>query len=615
MLLLAVAGGILCCFGVIAYAEWLSRHVLVCPEWAVGCSTEGFVDLNANNIAIVQGLATIIYSAGLVATASGSKCLVESAIWPILCKQDLTVKEMGTYLQAARGSVPSTAVSWRLVRTKSAAFVLVVSAITTLTPLAAAPIVGAVFARGDIDMEFKSNYQVANGIGRIYTQNNPPVAVGDNSQASYVSWANQQSPEPLPDQRLWVINRSLLFDKGNMTVRAVRAETTISCQGTSVEAISTSNTTALFATNMAKHNWRAMQSDDHVSVRLGKAVAVWVDDFSFDTANQSSANLIFAAINGTLENGVRSELQNGWFVSSVNCKVTVNFVDDQLTIGINPPTGPVPTLSSNDLTTTPQIATNYTNEKPTLNENALWFAVAPLLVTPCVNGSQPLYYRWDTNDTRLPSAYTRAPYVTGEENYKWSQKNLEDFIETAIGSVAHSASTNNKRDWTVIRSRVSTRKLYPGRSVYLAIPLTVLLVGELTLLFWSACVHRSLRLPVMRLASMSELLKSVLTDYFFHLPENDCKASECSKLDLVKVRFGWTTGPNGRVAGLADHVVPFSAPSDAEATTMEDEAKTAPVEENDTVDEANALEVNTRGDVLNAGRPEQKEEATPILRG
>lgn len=657
MLFLAVAAGVLCCFGVIAYAEWLSRQILVCPEWAVDCSTAGFIDLNANNAAVVQGLATIIYSIGLVATASGTKCIVESAIWPILCTQDLTVKEVGTYLQAASGPIPSTTVSWRLARTKSAAFVLIVSAITTLVPLVAAPVVGAVFAHGDIDAEFKSNYTVANGIGRIFTQNTPPIAVGDNSQACYASWSRSQSPEPLPDQRLWVIYRSGLFDKGNMTVQAVRADTTISCQGKSIEAISISNQTAVFGSNMARHNWRAMQSDDHVKVRLGKAVAVWVDDFSFDSATQSSANLIFAAINGTLEGGIQSELSNGWVVSSVNCKVSVNFVDDQLTIGSNTPAGPVPTLSSNALTATPEIATNHTNETATLNENALWFAVAPLLVAVCIDGSQPLYYRWVTDDKILPSAYTDAPYAEGQADYNWSLKNLKDFIEAAIGTVAHASSMNNPTGWTLIQSRVSTKKLYPGRSIYLAIPLTILIVGEVSLLFWSTHVHRSQRIPVMRMASIGELLKSALTDYFFDLARQDCGKSQYSKLEKFNVRSGWTTGPNGRVAGLADQVVPFLASRDAEANAAEGEANAVEGEANAVEDEVNAvegeanaaedevnagegevsatedkvnaaegeahaaedetnvLEVNSRGDVPNACRTEQGKEATPILPG
>lgn len=70
-----------------------------------------------------------------------------------------------------------------MISISSMALVLFLSAVTTITPLVAAPLVGIVFARGDILTDFKSLYPVANDIDRIYAQTNPPVATGANSQA------------------------------------------------------------------------------------------------------------------------------------------------------------------------------------------------------------------------------------------------------------------------------------------------------------------------------------------------------------------------------------------------------------------------------------------------
>ncbi|KAJ9614465.1 hypothetical protein H2200_002602 [Cladophialophora chaetospira] len=552
----AVIAAILCCLVVTAYSHWLSKQILVCPDWAIQCTTSKFLRMNATNLAIIQGIASIAYSIGLPATAYGTKCVAESAIWPLLSQQYFSIDEINTYLSAARGSVPSTAMSWRMVSTKNTALVLLLSAITTLTPLVAAPLVGIVFARGNVSMDFQSNYTVANGIGRIYVETNPPVAVGAVSQVSYVSWSLGLSPEPLPIYRHWVIDRSALFARGNMSVRAVKAEIEITCQGTNITEISSTNSTAMSSTRMAEHTWRQMNSSDHVQVQLGKAVTVWVHDFSFDNANKSSADLVLAAFNGSMAGGTETTLSNGWTVSAIICKVGVEFVDKDLDIGDSPPSTTIrPVLSSNEKTAVPGKGENATGPT-TLNENALWFAVAPLLVTTCVNGSQPLFYRSD--NMSLPAAYTRAPYASHvEPEYSWSSADVKHFIETAVGAVAQASSMNNANGSTIITSRASTRKLHEGRAVYLTLPMLVIVAGQAVLLYWSAHMHRTEQLPIMRMASVSEILKSAQTDFFVDMARNNHQPGEESHLGKVNVKFGWTCSEGREVAGLGSDVFPF----------------------------------------------------------
>lgn len=554
-----VIAGMICCLGVTTYTYWLSKRILTCPDWAIQCPTSRFLKLNSNNIAIVQGMATITYSVGLAAMAYGAKCVTESAIWPLLSKQCFSIDQVDTYLSAARGSVPSTVMSWRMVSTRSTALVLILSAITTLTPLVAAPLVGIVFARGDVLMDFQSNYTVANGIGRIYVQTNPPLSTGDNSQSSYVAWALNQSPEPLPDYRLWVIDRSVLFVRGNMSVRAVKAETGITCQGTNVTEISSTTTTSIFSTRMFEHAGRKLNSSDRVQVQVGKAVAVWVHDFSFDNANKSSADLVFAAFNGSIENGINTTLSNGWTVSSIVCKVEIEFVDKDLDIGIHlPPTVTRPVLSLNANTSIPGKFRNTTGPQ-TLNENALWFAVAPLLVSMCVNGSQPLFTRWDPRSVHgLPAANTRAPFTNIiEDNYSWSTSNVIDFIEASVGAVAQASSRNMPTGHTTIVSRAPTKKLYEGRARYLIIPIAVIVFAQTTLFYWNARMHRSEKLPIMRLATVGEILKSAQTDFFAEFARKNYEPGEASRLGTEYVRYGPTKSMDLEVAGLGKDVSRF----------------------------------------------------------
>lgn len=560
-----VVGGMLCCLLVAAYTHWLSRRVLQCPEWASECATSSFLKLNSNNIAVVQGIATIFYSIGLAAMAYGTECACESAIWPLLIKQHFSINQVETYLSAARESIASTIIGWRMISTYSTAFVLFISAITNVVPLVAAPLVGIVFDRGDILTEFKSSYEVANGIARIYVQTNPPLSMGANSQASFTAWGLNQSTEPLPEYRLWVVDRSRLFVRGNMKVRAVKAETKIICRATNVTEILSTKSTSIFSTRMAEHNWRQLHSSDRVQVQVGKALAVWVHDINFDHANKSSADLVFAAFNGSIENGRNTTLSNGWTVSSVLCKVGVEFVDKDFDIGDQHALASErPVLSSNVETSVPEISKNETGPH-TLNENALWFAVAPLLVGMSVNGSQPLFQLKDGN---LPTAYTRAPFRDSEKDYKWSTYNVTNFIEASIGAVAQASSRNSPTVNATIISKATTRRLYEGRALYLIIPVAVIALGQIMLLYWNVRMHHTEGLSEMRMAGFGELLKSALTDFFGNIAHENHGSDELSYLGEVYVRFGGTTLMDREVAGLATNVSRFKRGSEDEAALV-----------------------------------------------
>lgn len=195
-------------------------------------------------------------------------------------------------------------------------------------------------------------------------------------------------------------------------------------------------------------------------------------------------------------------------------------------------------------------------ESPTLDENALWFAVAPLLVSMCVNGSQPCFYKWSPGS--LPASYTRAPFRDWEEKYNWSIRDVTNLIEASIGAAAQASSWNSpiNTNATII-FQATTKKLYQDRTLYLVVPVAIIALGQVSLLYLNMRMHHKEGLPIMRMAGFSELPKSALTDHFLDTTHNDHKPHEVSHLGEVKVSFAWTTLRSRDIAGLAERVLRF----------------------------------------------------------
>lgn len=520
----AILLGTICCITVVGYTSWLSRQNLRCLSWAIDCQIGTFARWNANNLTIIQGIATVIYAIGLVCLAYAVQCISETAMWPLHSRRPLSLEQIDAYLLVVRGAIP-TGTAFELFKSLHQALFLAATVAVTLTPLAAAPILGSVYARVEIAQNARSTYQVGGGIGRIFAQTNPPVSVGSESLSAYISWSRGLSKEPLPGIRDWIVDRTALLELGNLTARAVRTRNQISCQPFNVtETQSPGHDIASFSTRMAarNYNFRQWNSSDHVDVRVAQTMAVWADDFVFIHTNRSRTRIIFAAFNGSIETGADSQLSKEFHdypttISSIACDVDVEFIDDTLIIGKGGPLNtPIATLSS--IAGIHVSFPNSTTDKSlnTLNENALWFAAAPIIVCPSVDGAQPMYYRdQDHGNKTLPTGYTKAPfrtYESGLPDNNWTIAELKEFIHVSIGATALASAGNFQADHPekqIITSIVSTRKLDPNRVVYIAIPVIIILVGEALLMYWNIVLHRQQGISIMRMARISDIIDNL----------------------------------------------------------------------------------------------------------
>lgn len=517
---------------VIIYTLRLGRQYLTCPTWSIDCEVSSFASWTLKNLALAQGIATVFELGGLVAIAYAMQCISETAIWPLHNNRPLSLDEMDIYLTIARGKIPPLRRMLQLFRSIRSALFLTTTIVATCTPFTAAPLLGYVWARVEATQQIRSSYRVGGGIGRLFAQTNPPVSVGAESLGAYISWSRELSQEPLREYRHWIADRSALIDIGNLTARAVRVQDSIACQPFElIELASPEPDIAAFSTQIDQRNSvsRMMNSSDHVKVRIAETMAVWADDFSFIHANRSSIVLIFAAFNGSIESGIVSQLSSAAYphsttISSISCSVDIEFIDDILVIGSGSgiqPSSEIPMLSSIDgihvsfRNSTTNISLN------TLNENALWFAAAPVIVCPSVDGAQPMYYKDPARPLNIsstyPTGYTKAPFQTHESatpNNTWTLAEITDFARVAIGATAMASSQNFRADHkepAIITSQIYTRKLDPRRVKYLAMPLVAVLIAEVALLWWNIKMHQEMGLPVVKMAKSRDILDCVQT--------------------------------------------------------------------------------------------------------
>lgn len=526
----AFALGIVLCICVISYAEWLSHRLLVCPEWTINCEIGAFVKWNLNNIAITQGIATVFFSAGLAILAYSAQCISEALLWPLLKTQPFSLEGIDKYLNIVRGSITLMFSTSDIALTAYSRFVLVLTSILILTPLTAAPLIGLVYGRDDVRWNFQSNYVRGGGAARIFAQDDPPVSLGSESMSNYISWAMGLANEPLPDSRNYMVDRGTLARVGNATVNAVYAKLDVDCHGFPLtRANTTEKGFAYFQTNMKKHNLdgRAWNNSERVRIKLIKGLAIWADDFAFVNRNTSSIDMVFAAINGSIEGGTTTNLTipqstpDELPISAVNCKVAVELMDKVLQIGKGGP----PLSNGQEMTSVSSVDTihiefaNSTDPKSpenTLNENALWFAAAPMVVCPSVEGAMPIYTREEDRGTsRLPVPYTNGPFRTDAPehdnlDHSWTIDTIKHFVNVSVGAVSQACARNFQSEQLVrnatVQSQQYTRKLVPWRVVYLVIPFGVMFLGTIALFALSVFLYKKERILYMRMAPITEVI-------------------------------------------------------------------------------------------------------------
>ncbi|KAH6643726.1 hypothetical protein C7974DRAFT_419306 [Boeremia exigua] len=540
---LALLLGFACIALVIRFTQWFSTKLPVCPSWSLDCAVSGRVERLYGNFGAVQGIVTAVYSIGLAALAFSAHSFSESALWPLIHQQYFSIGQMETYLEASRGSIPSTPLAMFKARTFDSVLVLLLTTIITLTPLVAAPVVGQVYNRGNMTVKYQGELKTGGGIGVYYTQSNPPGPVRERSSTLYTSWQGKFAPEPLPDYRNWFIERNLMVKRGNFTVETVRIQQDIECRGW--EATPNDVWTTIgrddfisFNTSMpirmdaagelVEDKW---QHSEEVEVRDVAKLAVWVHNYTFDNANKTTATLIFAALNGDIEGGLTTKAMPKGArtknVTSIACDVSVEMMEDTLLVG----DAPGPAISINPMTNIFVIGQGRPGNPKymgKMNEVALWFAVAPVANGAYVYGTQPI----------ATHRLTRA------KNDAWTIAYIDNFIRVStgasmLGEVDKWGFNDPKHPSTVrFPSYFAIVKMDPGKVYLLGIlPLVILSCGAV-LMVWNVKMHRSMALPIMRKATLGEIIKSSQTAHIRGPAAYDQQnAAKPSSLEELHVQF------------------------------------------------------------------------------
>ncbi|KAK3934506.1 hypothetical protein QBC46DRAFT_368172 [Diplogelasinospora grovesii] len=554
----AFIAGIVLNVAAIVYTCKLSKQLLSCPTWAVNCD-DSADRWTAANLGTVQGIITMVYLLGLLSFTSVALALCESAIWPLLSRQKMSVRQLDAYLSTTRGSIFSAPLATLGVRTIATGLVLLTAVLVTLLPLlGAAPLMGHAFTPVSQPVQLESQYTPGGGISQLYAQTDPPTSVMVGVLADYNSWAaTSPSSEPLPEYREWYVDRATLAQRGNFTAKAVRLQQTISCSpgGPITQVQRDGKIWNAFTTNMNRSTSGQGNSSAEVWVRPYPQLALWANDYTFVSPTRTKATLIFAALNGTIHGGATTQLMLGNMtsMSTVACTVDIEALDGTLVVGTPPQQQQQPVLSSvTDLQA--NSATSATKTSTSLNEMLLWFAVAPLMVGSSVDGTQPMFY--NSSSTGLPVSYTSS---TPQKN-EWTADGIQQFIRMAVGALAQATSTTTPANSAAVTldSIVGVVKMDPTRAVLLVILPVLILSFAILVGGWNVWAYRVDKIPVMRLAGVDELLKSSQSQWLREKAATDAaKPYLPSELGDLEVTYG--VGPDGIVGKCSDRIVSVSA--------------------------------------------------------
>ncbi|KAF1998054.1 hypothetical protein P154DRAFT_622035 [Amniculicola lignicola CBS 123094] len=505
-ILLALSCGLACITAVLLFSSHLSNQILRCPDWSTQCKIPFFIEVVRNNIGTIQGISTAVYAIGLGALAYAAHAFSESALWPLLNRQSLSLKQVDTYLEASRGSIPSSPSALWAARSFDSILVIMCTVFITLIPLGGAPLMGYVYDQKNMTHDFESLYQPGGGIEPLFAQSSPPESLRDQAGSLYSSWAYNISHEPMPAFRDWFVDRSKLEMRGSMSVKAVKIKQEVVCRGWRAGALRKEKGLLWFKTNMRGHRKNGtVDHSEEIGVRDKPRLAVWVHDYRFPTPTKTSATVIFASLNGDIESGEIMPLPGNAAmknISSVACDIDVEFIEDTLTVGFGSHGAPV------EINAIKSLRNPVKGGNATLNELALWFAVAPVANGVSVDGAQPMYV-YD-QPGQLPLRYTST---TEGESKGWSVNDLANLIRVSTGASALAESSRRDDGRKVIMtSRTHTMRLDPSRPILLLILPILILLNALALIIWNIRMHDRLEIPIMRKATLSELLKSAQTE-------------------------------------------------------------------------------------------------------
>jgi hypothetical protein len=457
----------------------------------------------------------------------------------LLHKQSLSIEHIETYLEASRGSMTVSPFVLLAARNFDSIFVILSTVFITLSPLAAAPAIGQIYNRGNISVEFLSKTRPGGGIGPLYQQTNPPGALREFSATIYTSWQSKLSFEPMPEQRDWFIDRRAWSERGNFTVDTVKMQQNIDCRGWAATP-KKEGKYFWFKTDMNRdgkvRRGGTSQHDEGVYVRDWPRLSVWAHNYTFPSPTKTIATVIFAAMNGTIDAGILSStMPKGMGVTSISsiaCDISVEFSEERLVVGSGGPPVRINTLKQlND----PQGSKKGNGNSTVLNELLLWFAVAPVANGANAFGAQPMYL---FSEDWLPERFTSTD--TGN-NSGWKVDRITNFIRVITGASLLGEVGKWPIDEVVqVTSHAfsPSLKMDPTRPIYLLVLPAVITTLGLLLLIWNLRVHHRQDIPIMRKATLSEVLKSSQTaDVLGAAALDRIDATESSRLNRLRVKF------------------------------------------------------------------------------
>lgn len=255
-------------------------------------------------------------------------------------------------------------------------------------------------------------------------------------------------------------------------------------------------------------------------------------------------------------------------ISTIACEIDLEFEDDSLTIGH--PTDPTAPVQINSVSKIRLREGNSPEE--TLNELALWFSVAPITVGFSVDGAQPMYSFQKNGLPKHSTTITRSG-----RNDEWTGDYIENFIKVTMGAAALGESKNWPNGSAVeFTSFKDSAKLDPSRPLLLLVPPLMILLCAIVLLVCNLYMHRWMQLPIMRLATLSEFLKSAQTEDLCRTALNDMQIpNRSSRLGKVAVEFGLTsnglwglTGPGSERGLLGERELDYIASKHVSQETL-----------------------------------------------
>ncbi|KAF2632447.1 hypothetical protein BU25DRAFT_454772 [Macroventuria anomochaeta] len=258
--------------------------------------------------------------------------------------------------------------------------------------------------------------------------------------------------------------------------------------------------------------------DESVKVLRLPRLAVWVHDYKSFTSTRTVSTLVFAALNrditeGSISTNLPIQKDNDKIIKKISvvaCDVDLEFIEGILTIG------------------------EVTNGAPLVAINTL----ADSEITAPESGSGET--RW--NPIEHPKNTLNELVLcsrVNESNDQWNMTYIENFIEAFISvSILGDSNNFNNGDVRTLASYSYVLKLQSPRCKLLMVSPMIILINGAILLIMILHLHHKLRIPVLRLATPIEILKSAQTDHLSCQAANDMlKPTQPSQLEKIKVRF------------------------------------------------------------------------------